>query len=244
MDPRSTTSELLTQAKATRFIADVYLRMVLALLTSAAIGYCALQSGLLYAGWQTLGRGFSLGIFATQLITVFAFQNSVYNLKPARAQMLFAFYAAITGLTFATIGALYTLDSILTVALVSTGAFASLAFYGKVTQRDLGPLGSFALAGLSMLLIYSLGVWVASFIPFLSVFMGTAITVQALVGTVLFAAMIAYESQKLRNIAYELAQTGADEKEMEVLINSAALGMYMNFVGLFLSLMRLLGRRR
>jgi FtsH-binding integral membrane protein len=234
----------ITKAKATKFVTDVYVRMILALVASAVVGYVSLNSGLLLSGLTTMGRGLTLGIFGTQLLTVIAFQGSVFRMKPALARVLFAVYAVITGLTLGLIGLLYTLDSILMVALLSGGAFAGLAFYGKTTKRDLGPIGTFALTALIMLMLYGLGIFLASFIPALQPFMDAAVRLHAFIGTLLFAAIIAYESQKLRNVAWQLALKTAHDDEIEVFVNSAALNMYMSFIGLFLSLMRLLGNRR
>jgi FtsH-binding integral membrane protein len=145
----------ITKAKATKFVTDVYVRMILALVASAVVGYVSLNSGLLLSGLNTMGRGLTLGIFGTQLLTVIAFQGSVFRMKPALARVLFAVYAVITGLTLGLIGLLYTLDSILMVALLSGGAFAGLAFYGKTTKRDLGPIGTFALCSCSTVLAFS-----------------------------------------------------------------------------------------
>jgi FtsH-binding integral membrane protein len=74
--------------------------------------------------------------------------------------------------------------------------------------------------------------------------MDAAVCLHAFIGTLLFAAIIAYESQKLRAVAWQLALKTAHDDEIEVFVNSAALNMYMSFIGLFLSLMRLLGSRR
>lgn len=234
----------ITKARATKFVADVYVRMILALIASAVVGYVALQSGLLLSGLVSMGRGLTLGIFGTQLLTVLAFQGSVFSMKPAVARALFAVYAVVTGLTLGLIGLLYTLDSILMVVLLSGGAFAGLALYGKTTRRDLGPIGTFALSALIILMLYGLGILLASFIPALQPYMDAAIKLHAFIGTLLFSALIAYESQKLRAVAWQLAQQTAHDDEIEIFVNSAALNMYMNFIGLFLSLMRLLGNRR
>ncbi|WP_141733311.1 Bax inhibitor-1/YccA family protein [Oligoflexus tunisiensis] len=234
----------IAKAKATKFIADVYTRMILAVLASAVVGYVSLQSGLLLSGLINMGRGLTLGIFGTQLLTVIAFQGSVFSMKPALTRALFAVYSVVTGLTLGLIGLLYTLDSILMVAGLSGASFAGLAIYGKTTQRDLGPIGTFALSALIMLMLYGLGILLASFVPALQPYMDAAIKLHAVIGAVLFSALIAYESQKLRTVAWKLAQQSAHDDEIEIFVNSAALNMYMNFIGLFLSLMRLLGSRR
>ncbi|MDQ3230920.1 MAG: Bax inhibitor-1 family protein, partial [Pseudobdellovibrionaceae bacterium] len=186
----------------------------------------------------------TLAIFGTQLLTVIAFQGSIFSMKPALTRALFAVYAVITGLTLGLVGLIYTLDSILMVTMLSSAAFAGLAIYGKTTQRDLGPIGAFALSALMMLMVYGLGLFLASFVPTLQPFMDAAVKLHAVIGTVIFSAMIAYESQKLKTISRQLAQQTAHDDDIEVFVNSAALSMYMNFIGLFLSLMRLLGSRR
>ncbi|HYX37354.1 MAG TPA: Bax inhibitor-1 family protein [Oligoflexus sp.] len=234
----------ITQARATKFVADVYVRMILALITSSVIGYVSIQSGFLLSSLETMGRGLTLAIFGTQLLTVIAFQGSIFSMKPALARALFAVYAVITGLTLGLVGLIYTLDSILMVTMLSSAAFAGLAIYGKTTQRDLGPIGAFALSALMMLMVFGLGLLLTSFVPALQPFMDAAMKLHAVIGTVIFSAMIAYESQKLKAIARQLAQQTAHDDEIEVFVNSAALSMYMNFIGLFLSLMRLLGSRR
>jgi FtsH-binding integral membrane protein len=231
------------QSKANRFISDVYMRMMFALLASAAIGYCSIHSGLLFSGWKMMGRGFSFAIFGAQILLVIVFQGAVMQMKPALTRWLFGVYSVVTGLTLGVVGVIYTVDSILTVALISSASFASLAWYGRVTKRDLGPIGTFLYTGFIMLLVYSLGVWAVSFIPAMSTFMGTALTVQGFIGCLLFSLAIAYESQRLKQVAHALAESGSED-ELEVHTNAAALSMYMNFIGLFLSLMRLLGRRQ
>lgn len=230
--------------RATKYITDVYTRMTLALLGSAIVGYCSVSSGLLLSGLQTFGGGLSMGIFATQILTVIALQTRVFRMRPALAQALFVFYAAVTGLTLGMVGLIYTLDSIFTIGLASVGGFAALVSFGKVTKKDLGPIGTFCIMGLTMLMVYSLGVWaVSAFFPS-APFLAASFKLQGIFGCLLFAGITAYEAQRLKKIAYSLAQNVPEDSVIESYVNAGALHMYMNFIGLFLSLMRLFGSRR
>ncbi len=233
-----------TQTRAIKFIGDVYFRMTLALLTSAAIGYLSIQSGLLLWGFQNLGRGFSLAIFGSQLMTVIAFQGSIFKMKSSTSHLLFGLYAALTGLTLGMVGLIYTFDSIVTVGFAASAGFLTLVGFGKLTKRDLGPIGTFCIMGLMMLMVYSLGVWVASFFTNSAGFMNAASKIQGFVGVLLFAGITAYESQRLKKLAYNLAEQAPSDAAVEAYVSAGALNMYMNFIGIFLSLMRLMGSRR
>ncbi|MBC7658959.1 MAG: Bax inhibitor-1/YccA family protein [Chitinophagaceae bacterium] len=240
---RSLTIDRVDQ-RATKYISDVYLRMTAALVAAAVIGYVSVDSGLLMWGLETLGRGFSLAIFGLQLLTVIAFQASIYKMKPATSRLLFAAYAAITGLTLGMVGMIYTLDSIFTIGLASGAGFAALVFFGKVTKRDLGPIGTFCIMGLTMLMVYSLGVWVVSYFAPSATLMATSIKIQGIFGCLLFAGLTAYEAQRLKKTAYSLAETEVSDNVLESYVNAGALSMFMNFIGLFLSALRLFGNRR
>ncbi len=232
------------QVRATRYMSDVYIRMLLAVAASAGIAYMSIQSGLLLWGLQNLGRWFSLAIFGTQLLTVIAFQGAVFRMKGTAAQALFAVYAAVTGLTLGMVGLIYRLDSIVTVGLISACGFAGLAAYGKLTKRDLGFVGTFCIMGLTMMLVYALGIFVAGFFPAFQAYAEGAIRFQSAIGCLLFAGLTAYEAQRLKRIAFSLAKESSSDSEIEAYVNSGALTMYMNFIGLFLNLMRLMGNRR
>lgn len=232
------------EQRATKYISDVYLRMTVALIAAAAIGYVSVDSGLLIWGMETLGRGFSMAIFATQLLTVVAFQASIYKMKPMASQLLFAAYAGITGVTLGMVGLIYTLDSIFTVGLASGAGFAALVLFGKMTKRDLGPIGTFCIMGLTMLMVYSLGVWAVSFFAPSAALMATSIKIQGIFGCLLFSGLTAYEAQRLKKTAYSLAETDVSDNVLESYVNAGALSMFMSFIGLFLSALRLFGNRR
>ncbi len=232
-------------ARATKFISDVYIRMTIALIASAVIGYLSITSGLLHWGIESLGRGFSWAIFGSQLLTVILFQASVFKMKSTTAQLLFALYAALTGLTLGMIGLIYTVDSIFTIGAASGAGFAALVAYGKITKRDLGPIGTFCIMGLVMLMVYSLGVaLVGSFVAPSAAVMEGSIKLQGVIGCLLFAGLTTYEAQRLKKVAYGLAESSPSDDAIESYVNAGALNMYMNFIGLFLSAMRLFGGRR
>jgi len=232
------------EARATKFISDVYVRMTIALFASAAIGYLSVSSGLLLWGFETLGNGFSMAIFISQILTVVLFQASVFKMKSSTAQLLFAIYAAITGLTLGMVGLLYTLDSIFTIGLASGAGFAALVTYGKLTRRDLGPLGTFCIMALTMLMVYSLGVWAVGYFLPNAALLASTIKIQGIFGCLCFSGLTAYEAQRLKKVAYGLAESQPTDAQVESFVNAGALNMFMNFIGLFLSAMRLFGSRR
>ncbi len=232
------------EQRAAKFISDVYIRMTIALFAAAVIGYLSVSSGLLLWGIQSLGRGFSLAIFGSQLLTVVAFQSSVFKMKSSTAQILFAVYAAITGLTLGMVGLIYTIDSIFTIGLASGAGFAGLVAYGKLTKRDLGPVGTFCIMGLTMLMVYSLGVWAVSYFAPSEALMASTIKIQGIFGCLCFSGLTAFEAQRLKKVAYGLAESQPTEDRVEAYVNAGALNMFMNFIGIFLSAMRLFGNRR
>ena len=233
-----------TEQRAAKYISDVYVRMMIALVGAVGVAYLSLDSGLIVWGLTSLGRGFQLGIFATQILTVFAFQGAIFKMKASTAQLLFALYAVVTGLTLGIVGLIYTADSIVTVGLGSAAGFAVLIAYGKMTKRDLGPIGTFCIMALTMLMVYSLGVWAVSmFLPNAG-FLAASIKIQGVIGTLVFAGITAYESQRLKKLAYGLAESAPSDATLETYVNAGALNMFMNFIGLFLSSLQLFGRRR
>ncbi len=233
------------QDRAAKFVSDVYLRMMLAIAAASLVGFLSIDSGLLHLGLRSLGRTFSLAIWGSQLLTVIAFHSAVFKLKATMTQLLFAIYTMLTGLTLGLVGLIYKLDSITTIGLSAALGFAALAFYGKLTKRDLSALGSFCLMGLTMLLVYSIGIWLGSyFMDSSSPFLDMAGKIQGFVGVLLFAGITTYEAQKLQQIARTLAKEMPSDEALESYVNAGALNMFMNFIGLFLSLLRLFGSRR
>lgn len=155
----------------------------------------------------------------------------VATLAPASAAVLFLVYSGLTGIMFAFILLAYTGQSIANVFFVTAGMFGGLALYGTVTKRDLSGVGQFAMMGLIGVIIASIvGIfWQNDMLQF----------VLSVCGVVVFTALTAYDANRLRAMALALpeGQTGSYAVV-------GALRLYLDFINLFLFLLRLFGRRR
>lgn len=168
------------------------------------------------------------GLILAQLGLVFAFNAVAVRASTAAAAAMFFVYAGVTGLTFSTLFLLYTASSIASTFLVSAGAFAGLSAFGAVTRRDLSGVGRFAMFALIGLILASVvNIFLAS----------TALVwVTTLAGVAIFAALTAYDTQKL--LALYAAGEGGN------LALRGALTLYLDFINMFMFLLRLFGRRR
>jgi len=164
-----------------------------------------------------------------QLGLVFALSAMATRLSTAVAALMFFGYAALTGVTFSTLFLVYTASSIAGTFFVTAGAFAGLSAFGTLTKRDLSAIGRFGLFALIGIILASL-----ANMFFHSSGLEWMIT---LVGIVLFAGLTAYDTQRLKEL-FMRAETSAN---LPIL---GALTLYLDFINMFLFLLRIFGRRR
>ena len=164
-----------------------------------------------------------------QLGLVVALSALATRVGTAVAALLFFAYAAITGVTFSTLFLVYTSSSIAATFFVAAGAFAGLSFVGLVTRRDLSAMGRFLVFAL-------IGVIIASVVNLFlrSTGLDWLIT---LVGVLVFAGLTAYDTQRLKEL-FRHAGTAAN------LPLVGALTLYLDFINMFLFLLRIFGNRR
>ncbi len=173
-----------------------------------------------------------LGVIAAQLGLVFFISFRINSISPTTATVLFLIYAATVGVTFALIFELYTAQSIFTTFLITAGMFGALAAWGALTDMDLSKLGAIAfmaLIGLILATIVNI-FWANSTLYWITTYAGVAI----------FAALTAYDMQKLTQISKE-GLTGEAEGRAAIM---GALALYLDFINLFLFLLRIFGRSR
>jgi FtsH-binding integral membrane protein len=169
-----------------------------------------------------------------ELILVFVLAAAMQKLSVGTAIILFILYCFTTGLTFSVIFMVYQMHSIITIFFTTAVVFIIMAVYGYTTDHDLTSWGHVLLFGLLGLVITS-GV---------NLFLNSEAVdwASSVVGVFIFTGLIAYDTQKLKN----LDQTGIVEgspQEFKLAIYGA-LDLYLDFVNLFLKLLRLFGRRR
>ncbi len=168
------------------------------------------------------------------LAMVFAFGAMINKLSVAAAQLFFYVYAAAFGLSLSFIFAVYSGVSIAQTFLVTAISFAGLSLYGYTTKKDLSGVGSFLVMGLIGLLVASVvNIFLASSA------LNFAISV---IGVLIFAGLTAWDTQKIKADYIEHAQYG-DENWLGKSAIMGALTLYLDFVNLFMFLLRFLGNR-
>ncbi len=166
------------------------------------------------------------------LIMVFYLSARIGKMSFASAQTMFWAYAGVLGLSLASIFMVYTGESITKVFFITSGMFAGTSLYGYTTQRDLSKFGSFLFMGL-------LGIVIASVV---NMFMhsGPMQFAISVLSVLIFTGLTAYDTQMIKEIYY--ANDDSETAGKKALFG--ALNLYMNFLNMFLALLRLFGDRR
>lgn len=156
----------------------------------------------------------------------------ISRMEIATAQMLFWIYAVLIGLSLSSLGYVYTGESIASTFFISASVFAAMSIYGHTTQRDLTSMGSLMVMGLFGILLASI----------INIFLGSAAVSFAVsvLGVVIFMGLIAWDTQKLKDIYYS---TGGGELGQRYAI-VGAFSLYIDLISLFLHLLRFTGNRR
>jgi FtsH-binding integral membrane protein len=215
------------------YMAQVYGWMTCGLLLTAFVAWFAARTPavmeLVFASRVTF-----FGLIIAQLALVFVLSGLVHKLSGATATALFMLYSALTGVTMASIFLVYTYSSIASTFVVTGGMFGVMSFYGYTTKRDLSRMGSLLFMALIGIVLASLvNIWLKS-TPLM-----WAITY---IGVLVFVGLTAYDTQKLKNIG-----EGIDVDDRENLRRYSILGaltLYLDFINLFLMLLRIFGNRR
>lgn len=220
--------ELGQSAAASAFLFSVYRWMALGLAVTGVTAWYVAQSQaaveLIFGNRLTF-----FGLIIAQLALVVAFTPVAVRASAGAAAAMFLAYSALTGVTFSSIFLRYTQASVAQVFFVSAGAFAGLAFVGATTKRDLSAVGRFMMMGLIGLIIASVvNFWLQS---------PAVYWVSTYAGVLIFAGLTAYDTQRLRDM-YLTEGAGGN------LALRGALVMYLDFVNLFLMLLRLFGNER
>ncbi len=171
-----------------------------------------------------------------EIILVFIFSAMIYKLSVHMLRMIFISYSILNGITLSVIGLMYTGESIIYVFLGTITLFTVLAIYGVVTKRDLSNLKNILLVGLITLIVMSL---ISIFIP-----NGMFYIIQSFLGVAIFLVFVAYDINRIKsNLTYHIISEGAVDVLNRIEI-CGALSLYLDFINLFIYLLRLFGRRR
>ena len=169
------------------------------------------------------------------LVMVFAFSALIPRLSVAAAQLFFYVYAAAMGLSLSFIFAVYTGTSIATTFFVTAIAFAGLSLYGYTTKKNLSGMGTFLMMGL-------IGLIVASIVNIFLASSALAFAISA-IGVLIFAGLTAFDTQNIKNTYLEHAQHG-DQEWLGKAAIMGALNLYLDFINMFMFLLRFMGDNR
>jgi len=175
------------------------------------------------------------GLIIAELVLVFSISGMVHRMSASTATALFVIYAALNGATLSFIFIVYAQASIVSTFFVCSGTFLACSIYGWKTQKDLTSWGGFLTMGLMGIIIASL---VNMFIR--SSAMGMIVSY---IGVILFVGLTAYDTQKLRNMAVS-QPAGLDGAVIRKGAILGALSLYLDFINLFLMLLRIFGQSR
>jgi len=170
-------------------------------------------------------------LIIAQFGLVITLSGRVNKLAASTASALFIAYSALTGVTLSFILLLYTAESIASTFLVCAGMFGALALYGSTTKRNLSGVGQFMFMGL-------IGVVIASIIGLFWRNDGLQFMI-SIIGVIVFSGLTVWDAQRLKSLAL-VTNTGGTSSMTIV----GALSLYLNFINLFLFLLRFMGGRR
>ena len=218
--------------------AGVALTGVVAWLTFNAAGGDAIRivggqiTGLTPLGQMIFNPVVSIGLFVVTLGLVFFMSFRIDRLQVSTAMALFMAYAALLGVMLSSVFLTYTGASITRVFFISAASFGALSLYGYTTQRDLSAMGSFLIMGL-------FGLILAMLVNMFLKSSGLDFAISA-IGVLIFAGLTAWDTQRIKEM-YDVQDDGSVAGRKAVM---GALALYLDFINLFLFLLRFLGDRR
>ena len=221
-----------SEAVAVGFMSKVYIWMTFGLALTAITATITISSDTLIN--LIFGNKIVFyGLVIAELGLVIALSAAIKKISAFAATMMFLLYSALSGVTFASIFLIYTSSSIASAFFVASGTFGAMSVYGYVTKRDLSGWGSFLFMGL-------IGIIIASVV---NIFLQSPMLhyVTSYIGVLVFVGLTAYDTQKIKRIG---AAGFADSESRHKAGIIGALTLYLDFINLFLMLLRVMGDRR
>ena len=212
----------------------VYQWMAIGLILTAVTAYGVASNGTL----MRMFYGSAMPLFVVAIATVglvFALSSGIQRISAGVASALFVIYSVLNGLLCSGVLLLYAQESVYSAFFSTAGMFAVMSVYGLYTRRDLTSLGSFLYMGLTGLIISGL---VKLFVRSTMVEFVTSI-----VGILVFLGLTAFDTQMIRQMGEEI-EDGEDGVMIRKVAILGALSLYLDFINIFLYLLRLFGKRR
>ena len=222
-------NEMSLQAYVSRVMRGVYFKMFLGLLVTAAASFFTLGS----ASFLTLvygNKAVFFGIIIAELALVFGLSAAINKLSTGMATLLFFLYSALNGVTLSYIFAIYSPQSIFLTFCITAGTFGAMSIYGYFTRQDLTKMGSFLIMALLGLIVCAV----------VNIFLANSALdwVISIAGVAIFVGLTAWDTQKIKQMAAMTDTTNAGK-----VATLGALSLYLDFVNLFIHLLRIFGSR-
>ena len=210
----------------------VYVWMTLALVLTGITAYGVASSpGLMMTIFQT--PAIMWGLIIAELAIVIAISAAINRLSLTTATLLFVLYSVLNGATLSLIFAVYTMSSIANVFFITAGTFGVMAAYGYFTKRDLSSWGK-------LLLMALIGLIIATLVNVFLVKSSGVDLILSYAGVLIFVGLTAYDTQKIKQMLATQTDMGEGAQKVALL---GALSLYLDFINLFLYLLRIFGRR-
>lgn len=208
--------------------------MFAGLLVTFGVGIGAVASGLIF---PIINSGLFIFTSIAELVMVFVLSARVQKLQPSTATELFFGYAVLNGINLSSIFLVYDYGTLILAFLVGAVYFGVMAVYGNVTDRDLTGWGPKLMGGLVALIVCAL---MGSLLSMFGLNFGIADLLLCAVGLLIFMGLTAYDTQMLK---YYYSYFGGDAAMLHKASIIGALNLYLDFINIFLYIVRMLGRR-
>lgn len=217
-------------AQVTGFMTKVYGRMAFALLLTALTAWVVASSP---AAIEFISYNMPVfyGMLIAELVLVFVVSAAINKISSQVAMLLFVIYSILTGATLSLVFLIYTAESIATTFGITGVTFGVMSIYGMVTKKDLSGWGNLlfmALIGLIIATVINI-FWASSTLYWITTY----------AGVIIFVGLTAYDTQKLKNLSMKVGE-GETASKLAII---GALNLYLDFINMFLYLLRLFGKR-
>lgn len=231
MNPNSITLEQIS-AENQRYMVKVYSWMCLAMIITGGVAMYTASSDVLMN--MVFGNNYVfIGLIILEFVAVGVLVGLINKMTASIATFIFIVYSVFNGLTLSAIFTIYTSESIASTFFITAGTFGAMSLYGYLTKTDLTRWGNLFFMAL-------IGLIIASIVNY---FMQSTMLywITTCAGVLIFTGLTAYDTQKIKNTNI-IGNEGTDQDHKEAIMG--ALTLYLDFINLFLYLLRIFGRRR
>lgn len=223
-----------------QFLLGVYNYMSIALVVTALFAYAVANTPEVIGALYRIEGDYIVGTTMLGMIVMFAplafvlaLSFGINRMSVGTSQLVFWIYSAVMGVSLASIAFMYTGESLTRVFLVTAIMFGGMSLFGYTTKRDLTGVGHFMIMGLLGLIVASLiNIWLQSSALYWTL---------SIIGIVVFVGLTAYDTQKLKATYYQVAGNSELAAKASIM---GALTLYLDFINLFLYMLRFMGDRR